>query len=114
MLGLTSKDTTEGYNIVLDGLPDNADFYYNGVTLTPVKVQVPDGGSWVDAAEAPLYETAQDGTVFKRTIDGNLIEKPGAVPSVPVSHTAIASEAKKLPLAGTVTATNPNKYQAAY
>ncbi|MBS5064248.1 MAG: cell wall protein, partial [Hungatella hathewayi] len=111
---VTSKDTTEGYNIVLDGLPDNADFYYNGVTLTPVKVQVPDGGSWVDAAEAPLYETAQDGTVFKRTIDGNLIEKPGAVPSVPVSYTVIASEAKKLPSAGTVTATNPVKYQAAY
>ena len=111
---ITSKDAVEGYNVVFDGLPDQADFYYNGVTITPVKVQVPDGGSWAEATEAPLYETAKDSTVFKRTIDGELIEKPGVTPSIPVSYSAVALEAEKLPAAGTVTAADSSKYQDAF
>lgn len=82
LLETKSKDATNGYNVVLDGIPEGADIYLNNVTLNPVVIRQVDGGNWVDAKEAPFYLTAESDSVYKRDINGNMIEKSGVTASI--------------------------------
>ena len=78
-----SNDTAEGYNVVIDGIPDGADLYFNDVTINTVKKNVVIGHEWADAAEEPLYETAKDAAIYKKDAAGNRILNPSAVADIP-------------------------------
>ena len=110
LLETKSKDATNGYNVVLDGIPEEADIYLNNVTLNPVVIQQADGGNWVDAKEAPFYLTAESDSVYKRDINGNLIEKPGVTSTIKIPYEAVGTEADKLPTEGTAAASDPTKF----
>ena len=113
-LEVGSNGTTDGYNVVVDGLPEDADFYYNDAIINPVKLQVPVGGQWVDATEAPLYETAKDGTTVKRDINGDPVINPNAVKDLPVAYTDYALQVKKVDGGATATAEDAAKYHATF
>lgn len=112
-LAVNSLDAVEGYNVVIDGIPEGADFYFDDVTLTPVTIKIPTGGTWMDATEPPLYETAS-GNVFKRDINGSLILNPAAVKDTPVQYLGVGSEAEKIEKNKTLVASDPTQYGAAY
>jgi len=114
LLETKSKDATNGYNVVLDGIPEGADIYINNVTLKPVVIQQVDGGTWVDAKEAPYYQTAESQSVYKRDINGNMIEKPGVSAIVKVPYEAAGIEADKLPTEGTAVASDPARFASAF
>ena len=114
LLETKSKDATNGYNVVLDGIPEGADIYLNNVTLNPVVIQQVDGGNWVDAKEAPFYLTAESDSVYKRDINGNMIEKPGVLANIKVPYEAAGTEADKLPTEGTATASDPSRFTSAF
>ncbi len=114
LLETKSKDATNGYNVVLDGIPEDADVYLNNVSLNPVVIQQVDGGSWVDAKEAPFYLTAESDLVYKRDINGNLIEKPGVSATIKVPYEAVGTEADKLPTEGTATASDPVRFTSIF
>lgn len=94
-IAVSSNNATKGFNVVFDGLPEGADFYFDNVTTSDVTIKVPVGGAWEDAKEEPLYLTAEDSTTPKRDINGNPIENPNATPA-PSAYTAIGFEAKKI------------------
>ena len=94
-IAVGSNNATNGFNVVFDGIPEGADFYFDNVTTKDVTVQVPDGGTWEDATTAPLYLTADGSTTPKKDIDGNPIANPNAVP-VPSAFTGVGVEAKKI------------------
>ena len=107
-----SNNATKGFNVVIDGLPEGADFYFDDVKTQDVIIQVPVGGTWEDAKEEPLYLTAEDSTTPKRDIDGNPIKNPNAT-LIPSAYSGVGFEAKK----ATGTTANPSdtgKYNAAY
>jgi len=114
LLETKSKDATNGYNVVLDGIPEGADIYINNVTLKPVVIQQVDGGKWVDANEAPYYQTAESQSVYKRDINGNMIEKPGVTATVKVPYEATGTEADKLPTESTAVASDPARFASAF
>ncbi len=114
LLETKSKDATNGYSVVLDGIPEGADIYLNNVTLNPVVIQQVDGGNWVDAKEAPFYLTAESDSVYKRDINGNMIEKPGVTESIKIPYEAYGTEADKLPTEGTATASDPARFTSAF
>lgn len=114
LLETKSKDATNGYNVVLDGILGGADVYLNNVTLNPVTIQQVDGGNWVDAKEAPFYLTAESDSVYKRDINGYMIEKPGVTASIKIPYEAVGTEAEKLPTEGTATASDPAKFTNAF
>jgi uncharacterized surface anchored protein len=114
LLEAKSKDATNGYNVVLDGIPEGADIYINNVTLKSVVIQQVDGGTWVDAKEAPYYQTAESQSVYKRDINGNMIEKPGVSATVKVPYEAAGVEADKLPTESIAVASDPARYASAF
>ncbi|PJJ29847.1 SpaA isopeptide-forming pilin-related protein [Lacrimispora celerecrescens] len=114
LLETKSKDATNGYNVVLDGISEGADIYLNNVTLNPVVIRQVDGGDWVDAKEAPFYLTAESDSVYKRDINGNLIEKSGVTASIKVPYEAYGTEADKLPTEGTAAASDPARFTSAF
>lgn len=114
LLETKSKDATNGYNVVLDGIPEGADIYINNVSLKPVVIQQVDGGKWVDAKEAPYYQTAESQSVYKRDINGNMIEKPGVSATVKIPYEAAGIEADKLPTEGTAVASDPARLASAF
>lgn len=114
LLETKSKDATNGYNVVLDGIPEGADVYLNNVTLKPVVIQQVDGGKYVDAKEAPFYLTAESDSVYKRDINGYMIEKPGVTASIKIPYEAAGTEAEKLPTEGTATASDPAKFTSTF
>lgn len=114
LLETKSKDATNGYNVVLDGIPEGADVYLNNVTLKPVVIQQVDGGKYVDAKEAPFYLTAESDSVYKRDINGYMIEKPGVTASVKIPYEAAGTEAEKLPTEGTATASDHAKFTSTF
>ncbi|MFW6677634.1 SpaA isopeptide-forming pilin-related protein [Lacrimispora sp. AGF001] len=114
LLETKSKDATNGYNVVLDGIPEGADIYINNVTLKPVVIQQVDGGKWVDAKEAPYYQTAESQSVYKRDINGNMIEKPGVSANVKIPYEAAGIEADKLPTESTAVASDPARFASAF
>lgn len=114
LLETKTKDATNGYNVVLDGIPEGADIYLNNVTLDPVVIQQVDGGNWVDAKEAPFYLTAESDSVYKRDINGNMIEKSGVTASIKVPYEAYGTEADKLPTEGTATASDPARFTSTF
>jgi uncharacterized surface anchored protein len=114
LLETKSKDATNGYNVVLDGIPEGADVYLNNVTLKPVVIQQVDGGTYVDAEEAPFYLTAESDSVYKRDINGYMIEKPGVTASIKIPYEAVGTEADKLPTEGTATASDPAKFTSTF
>lgn len=114
LLETKSKDATNGYNVVLDGIPEGADIYINNVTLKPVVIQQVDGGTWVDAKEAPYYQTAESQSVYKRDINGNMLEKPGVTATVKVPYEATGTEADKLPTESTAVASDPARFASAF
>jgi hypothetical protein len=114
LLETKSKDATNGYNVVLDGIPEGADVYLNNVTLNPVVIQQVDGGKYVDAKEAPYYLTAESDSVYKRDINGYMIEKPGVTASIKIPYEAVGTEADKLPTEGTATASDPAKFTSTF
>lgn len=97
-VGVKSNDATRGYDVVFDGLPQTDDiaFYFNKVQIGKVNIQVPVGGEWVDAQDAPLYETAADNSIVKRDREGNPIKNPDAVADFPLSYVGYGYQAKKL------------------
>jgi len=99
---------------VLDGIPERADVYLNNVTLKPVVIQQVDGGTYVDAKEAPFYLTAESNSVYKRDINGYMIEKPGVTASIKIPYEAVGTEADKLPTEGTATASDPAKFTSTF
>ncbi|WP_185967514.1 SpaA isopeptide-forming pilin-related protein [Clostridium sp. HBUAS56010] len=114
LLETKSKDATKGYNVVLDGVPEGADIYLNDVTLKPVVIQQADGGTWVDAKEAPLYQMAESDAIYKRDINGNMIEKPGVSATIKVPYEVVGSEADKLPEEGTAVAADPARFSSSF
>lgn len=114
LLETKSKDATKGYNVVLDGIPEEADIYLNNVTLKPVVIQQADGGVWVDAKEAPFYQMAESDAVYKRDINGNMIEKPGVSATIKVPYEAVGAEADKLPEEGTAVAADPARFSSSF
>lgn len=94
-IAVSSNNATKGFNVVFDGLPEGADFYFDNVRTSDVTIKVPVGGAWEDAKEEPLYLTAGDSTTPKRDINGTPIENPNATPA-PSAYTAIGFEAKKI------------------
>lgn len=114
LLETKSKEATNGYNVVLDGIPEGADIYINNVTLKPVVIQQVDGGKWVDAKEAPYYQTAESQSVYKRDINGKMIEKPGVTATVKVPYEAAGIEADKLPTEGTAVSSDPARFAGAF
>ena len=113
-LETASQNAVHGYNLVFDGLPEDADFYYNGVTLSPVTVRTPVGGEWIDAKEEPLYRTAQGDNVWKRTRDGQMIEDPEARKTIPCSYTGIGRRLKELEGELTAGPELSGRYEAAF
>ncbi|MEW4411273.1 SpaA isopeptide-forming pilin-related protein [Clostridium sp. AN503] len=109
-----SNDTAEGYNVVIDGIPDGADLYFNDVTINTVKKNVVIGHEWADAAEEPLYETAKDAAIYKKDAAGNRILNPSAVADIPRAAHVYASTADKLEPGRAATATDPARYQSAF
>ncbi|ADL03061.1 SpaA isopeptide-forming pilin-related protein [Lacrimispora saccharolytica] len=114
LLETKSKDATNGYNVVLDGIPEGADIYINNVTLKPVVIQQVDGGKWVDAKESPYYQTTESQSVYKRDINGNMIEKPGVSATVKVPYEAAGIEADKLPTESTAVASDQARFAGAF
>ena len=114
LLETRSKDATNGYTVVLDGIPEGAAVYLNNVSLKPVVIQQVDGGTYVDAKEAPLYLTAESDFVYKRDINGYMIEKPGATASIKIPYEAVGTEADKLLTEGTATANDPAKFTSTF
>lgn len=114
LLETKSKDATNGYNVVLDGIPEGAGIYLNNVTLNPVVIQQVDGGNWADAKEAPFYLTAESDSVYKRDINGNMIEKPGVSATIKVPYEAVGTEADKLPTEGTAIASDPTRFAGTF
>ena len=114
LLETKSKDATNGYNVVLDGIPEGADIYINNVTLKPVVIQQVAGGKWVDAKEAPYYNTAESQSVYKRDLNGNMIEKPGVSATVKIPYEAAGIEADKLPTESTAVASDPARFASAF
>ncbi|WP_312427789.1 SpaA isopeptide-forming pilin-related protein [Lacrimispora sp.] len=114
LLETKSRGATNGYNVFLDGIPEGADIYLNNVTLDPVVIQQVDGGNWVDAKEAPFYLTAESDSVYKRDINGNMIEKYGVTASIKVPYEAYGTEADKLPSEGTAAASDPARFTGAF
>lgn len=110
---VSSSGAVSGYDVVLDGLPAGADIYADDIKKTRTTVLVPSGGQWVDATEAPLYETAQERTL-KRDQNGNYIPNPDAEQTLPIAYTGIAMPAKCLPEAGTLAAAEPDSYSSMY
>lgn len=107
---VTSYQAEDGFYVVFDGIPEGADFYYDDTVTKPVTVQVVQGGEWVDAKEAPLYETARDSTILKRGQDGNAIEDPQAEKTLPCSYRGNAYHLKTLAASGTAAPTEPVTY----
>lgn len=114
LLETKSKDATNGYNVVFDGIPEGADIYINNVTLKPVVIQQVDGGKWVDAKEAPYYQTAESQSVYKRDLNGNMIEKPGVSATVKIPYEAAGIEADKLPTESTAIASDPARFAGVF
>lgn len=105
-----SKDAAKGYNVVLEGIPENADIYFNNITLNPVVIREVDGGKWIDAKEAPFYQAAESEAVYKRDAAGNMIEKPGAAATVKVPYEDVGTEAEKLPEEGIAEAEDADRF----
>ncbi len=72
------------------------------------------GGKWVDAKEAPYYQTAESQYVYKRDINGNMIEKPGVSANVKIPYEAAGIEADKLPTESTAVASDPARFASAF
>jgi uncharacterized surface anchored protein len=114
LLETKSKGATNGYNVVLDGIPEGADVYLNNVTLKPVVIRQVNGGTYVDAKEAPFYLTAESNAVYKRDINGHMIEKPGVTASIKIPYEAVGTEADKLPKEGTGTTSDSAKFTSTF
>ena len=108
------RDAEDGYNVVWQGLPEAAEFYANDIDTKPVEIQIPDGGIWTDAREAPYYLTVSGSAVMKRDQDGNYIENPQAVKNTPQSYTGIASRVKKIQKDAQAEPESPNRYVAEF
>ncbi len=93
---IRSNGAVNGFDVVFDGIPEGADFYFDNVKTSSVTVQVPVGGQWVYATEEPLYETAKDNTISKRDKDGNQILNPDAEKDFPVLYSGIGYEAETI------------------
>lgn len=114
LLETKSKDAMNGYNVVIDGVPEDAELYFNNVSLKPVTIREVNGGDWVNATEAPFYQTATSDSIYKRDINGNMIEKPGVTPTIKVPYEDTGVEANKLPAEGTATASDPAKFTSQF
>lgn len=111
---VSSKDTTDGYDVAVDGIPEGADIYFNDVEISTVKKQVVIGHEWADATEEPLYETAKDAAVYKKDASGSRIKNPAASASIPRAAYVYASTADKLDADKTASATDPMRYRSAF
>lgn len=109
-----SNEATAGYNVVIDGIPEGADLYFNDVTISTVKKNVLIGHEWADATEEPLYETAKDAATYKKDAAGNRIPNPAAVATIPRPAHMYAYTAHKLDPDRTAAATDPARYQSAF
>lgn len=95
-IAISSNNAAKGFNVVFDGLPEGADFYFDNVVTSDVTIQIPTGkGKWENAAENPLYLTADDAVTPKKNINGNPIKNPN--PQLgPSAYSGIGFEAKKI------------------
>lgn len=109
---ISSNEAVNGFNVVFDGLPEGADFYFDDVKTSDVTVQVPVGGEWADATEAPLYLTAEDSTVVKRDKDGLPIKNPNAK-QIPLAYSGLGYRAKEIQ-GNTAAPSDVAKYNASY
>lgn len=76
-IAIRSNNAAKGFNVVFDGLPEGAEFYFDNTVTSDVTIQVPTGkGRWEDATEEPLFLTANDGVTPKKDIHGNPIKNP--------------------------------------
>lgn len=113
-LTTASKGTTEGYNVVLDGLPESVTIKQVTHASVSKKVTVPNGGEWVNATEEPLYKTADGGYQAKEDQNGNKIPDPNAQ-TVPAAYSAYAAELKKVMNPGAaLSASDTSRYTAAF
>lgn len=108
-LEVTSKDAWEGYQVVIDGIHGQADFYLDEAILKPVTVKVQTGGGWEPAAEAPFYQMAEFDGIWKRDQNGERIEDPEAVKK-PLRITGTASLLKSYIPQGSARPSDMDRY----
>ncbi len=107
-----SNGAAEGYNVVIDGILEGADLYFNDVKIKTVRKTVVIGHEWVDAEEEPLYETAKDVVVYKKDASGNRILNPAAAADIPRAAHVYAFTADKLDPDRAAKAMDPIRYRS--